>query len=167
MLDISRKIVREAHMEMNSSLKEGDILNISVSYDGTWQKRGHMSNLGIGIVIDVLVIDFEIFSKYCQNCTVTAKELGADSYEFSVWRNGHTFESDKNFEVSSGSMEMHAADIMWNRSIKECGMRYTSILSDGDSKSFLFLSENNVYGDDFKRGMFESHFEETWNCITQ
>nr|XP_042913580.1 uncharacterized protein LOC122273614 [Parasteatoda tepidariorum] len=149
MLEISRQIVRESHMSVDS-VNTTDILDISVSYDGTWQKRGHTSNLGMGIIIDVLtglVLDYEILSKYCQDCTVTASDLGAASAEFSIWQSAHQDECEKNFEGSSGSMEMHAAYVMWSRSVKECGMRYTSILSDGDSKTYQFLLENKVYGD--------------------
>ncbi|GFY02774.1 uncharacterized protein TNCV_3506541 [Trichonephila clavipes] len=46
----------------------------------------------------------------------------------------------------SSSMEMEAAAILWQRSIKECNMRYTCILSDGDSKTFQHLMSLNIYG---------------------
>ncbi|GFV68359.1 uncharacterized protein TNCV_576111 [Trichonephila clavipes] len=41
---------------------------------------------------------------------------------------------------------MEAAAILWQRSIKECNMRYTCILSDGDSKTFQHLMSLNIYG---------------------
>ncbi|GFS59943.1 uncharacterized protein TNCV_3957391 [Trichonephila clavipes] len=43
-------------------------------------------------------------------------------------------------------MEVKAAEILWKRSIKNCGMRYVSILSDGDAKTYQHLSSLNVYG---------------------
>ncbi|GFU28140.1 uncharacterized protein TNCV_346321 [Trichonephila clavipes] len=54
----------------------------------------------------------------------------------------------KNFDGSSGSMEMHAAYILWNRSISDCAMRYTTVLCDGDAKTHQHLNEKKVYGDD-------------------
>ncbi|GFW79433.1 uncharacterized protein TNCV_3459031 [Trichonephila clavipes] len=45
---------------------------------------------------------------------------------------------------------MHAALIMWRRSISDCQMRFVSMLSDGDSKTFQFLSDNKIYGSDIK-----------------
>ncbi|GFY31639.1 uncharacterized protein TNCV_4199501 [Trichonephila clavipes] len=126
---------------------------MSVSYDGTWQKRGHTSNLGLEIIIDILsglVLDFEVLSKYCHNCVVAGRDMGVDWAEFHIWQKGHTDECDKNFDGTSGAMEMHAALIMWRRSISDCQMRFVSMLSDGDSKTFQFLSDNKIYGSDIK-----------------
>ncbi|GFU88191.1 uncharacterized protein TNCV_845841 [Trichonephila clavipes] len=59
--------------------------------DGTWRKIGHASLYGIGIVIDVLtnlVVDFEVLSKYCHECSMVAKDLGEGSPEFLIWKSG-------------------------------------------------------------------------------
>ncbi|GFX93135.1 uncharacterized protein TNCV_4760141 [Trichonephila clavipes] len=45
---------------------------------------------------------------------------------------------------------MHAVLIMWRRSISDCQMRFVSMLSDGDSKTFQFLLDNKIYGSDTK-----------------
>ncbi|KAJ4436553.1 hypothetical protein ANN_16585 [Periplaneta americana] len=39
--------VRRAHMEVDSSISDSDVINIGVSYDGTWMKRGHTSKKAI------------------------------------------------------------------------------------------------------------------------
>ncbi|GFY17687.1 uncharacterized protein TNCV_1074221 [Trichonephila clavipes] len=130
-----------------------EIIDVSVSYDGTWQKREHTSNLGLGIIIDILsglVLDFEVLSKYCHNCVVPGRDMGVDWAEFHIWQKGHADECDKNFDGTSGAMEMHAALIMWRRSISDGQMRFVSMLSDGDSKTFQFLSDNKIYGSDIK-----------------
>ncbi|GFU86694.1 uncharacterized protein TNCV_2881141 [Trichonephila clavipes] len=65
-LEISRKVVRKHHEDLLGSAN--GVIDITVLYDGTWQKRGHSSLYGIGIVIDILtglIIDYEILSKYC------------------------------------------------------------------------------------------------------
>ena len=48
------------------------ILDIAVSFDGSWQTRGHHSNIGIGFVIDAstgAVLDYEVQSKLCRICS--------------------------------------------------------------------------------------------------
>ncbi|GFW78913.1 uncharacterized protein TNCV_2973021 [Trichonephila clavipes] len=97
MLEMSRQAAREAHVKVDASLKNLEIIDVSVSYEGTWQKRerGHTSNLGLGIIIDILsglVLDFEVLSKYCQNCVVAGRDKGVDSAEFHIWQKGHAEE---------------------------------------------------------------------------
>lgn len=41
-------------------------------------------------------------------------------------------------------MEVVAAENMWRRSLDH-GFRYTTVVSDGDSKTFLHLSEMNLH----------------------
>ncbi|GFS64115.1 uncharacterized protein TNCV_3944891 [Trichonephila clavipes] len=150
---MSRQAAREAHVKVDASLKNQEIIDVSVSYDGTWQKQGHTSNLGLGIIIDVLsglVLDFEVLLKYCQNCVVAGRDMGVDSAEFHIWQKGHVDECGKNFDGTSGEMEMHAALIVWRRSISDCQMRFVSMLSDDDSKTFQFLSDYKIYGSDTK-----------------
>ncbi|GFY11750.1 uncharacterized protein TNCV_1529421 [Trichonephila clavipes] len=153
MLEMSRQTAREAHVKVDATLKNQEIIDVSVSYDGTWQKRGHISNLGLGIIIDIicgLVLDFEVLSKCCQNCVVAGRDMGVESAEFHIWQKGHADECDKNFDGTSGAMEMHAALIMWRRSFSDCQIRFVSMLSDGDSKTFQFLSHNKTYGSHIK-----------------
>lgn len=149
----ARNIVRSKHEELDSSLQNNNIIDITVSYDGTWQKRGHTSLYGIGIVIDVLtglVIDYEVLSKYCPECVASKRDMGENSAEFDVWFQGHKSECSKNFTGSSNAMEMAAAEILWKRSVSTCGMRYVSILSDGDAKTYQYLLGMNVYGREIK-----------------
>ncbi|GBM55947.1 hypothetical protein AVEN_240559-1 [Araneus ventricosus] len=63
MLFSIRKNLKEAY---GSSNDDNDIVDIGVSYDGSWLTTVHISNIGIGRVIDLLtgfVIDFEVMSK--------------------------------------------------------------------------------------------------------
>lgn len=150
-LQMACKAVREQHEIVDPSLCTQDIIDIGVSFDGTWHKRGHSSLYGIGSVIDILtglVIDFTVMSKYCHDCTKTAADLNKDSAEYAIWHNEHLNSGlcEKNFDGSSNSMEMFAAEILWKRSIECCNMRYTTILSDGDAKTFSHLSKLKVYG---------------------
>lgn len=58
--------------------EEDGVYNISVIYDGSWQKRGHTSNLALGAIIEAetgCVIDYETLSKYCEMCTKKEHKL--------------------------------------------------------------------------------------------
>ena len=45
--------VRAEVLEANPDLDPHDILDVAVSYDGTWHKRGFVSNHGVGVVISM------------------------------------------------------------------------------------------------------------------
>ncbi|GFV98566.1 uncharacterized protein TNCV_1397851, partial [Trichonephila clavipes] len=107
--------------------------------------KGH-AGLELFALVTGLVIDYEILSKYCTECTAAVRDLSGDSPDFAIWCEGHKSECQINHTGSSSSMEMEAAAILWQRSIKECNMRYTCILSDGDSKTFQHLMSLNIYG---------------------
>ncbi|GFX84806.1 uncharacterized protein TNCV_125741 [Trichonephila clavipes] len=147
-LEISRKVVQKHNVDLLGT--SNGVIDITVSYDGTWQKRGHSSMYGIGIVIDILtglIVDYEILSKYCSECTTAKRDLGENSAEYSIWCKSHQEECSENYVGSSNATEIKAVEILWKRFIKNCGMRYVSILSDGDAKTYQHLSSLNVYGE--------------------
>lgn len=145
----------EVEIETESAEKEADnekIQNIGVSYDGTWLTRGYKSKHGVGCVIDVetgFVIDFDIMLKYCQTCANAVAELGEDSPEYGIWQHGHADYCQKNHLGSSGAMEISVAEKIWKRS-EEYGFRFTTMLSDGDSKTFNHLTDLHIYGTEYK-----------------
>ncbi|GBM49384.1 hypothetical protein AVEN_32515-1 [Araneus ventricosus] len=153
-LQVSLKIIRQKHNELASpSDKNEDIIDITVSYDGTWQKRGHTSLYCIAIVADILtvvVIDYEILSKYCPEYTTAKRDLGEHNVDFSIWYKAHKPESSENYVGSSNAMDVKAAEIFWTRSIENCSMRYMNVLSDCDSKTYQHLLELDVYDDGMK-----------------
>ena len=56
--------------DLRDALNQGELpeIYISVSFDGTWQKRGFISLHGVGIGIHILtglVVDFVVLYKYC------------------------------------------------------------------------------------------------------
>lgn len=131
----------------STSSDSSEYLDLSVSFDGTWHKRGFTSNYGVGIVIELytgLVVDFCVMSKYCHTCAITKSELGEESPEFHFWMEGHKDNCSINYTGSSPAMEVHAVETLWKRSL-DYGFRYTTILSDGDSKAFSHLQSLHIY----------------------
>lgn len=117
-----------------------------MSYDGSWQKRGFTSKDGIGCIIEVitgLVVDYEVLSKYCV-CERKKTEITEESDEFEDWYITHKPFCQANYSGSSPAMETEAAVRMWKRS-EDIGFRYTSVISDGDSKIYDQLLSVMVY----------------------
>ena len=117
-----------------------------VSVDGTWQKHGFSSLFGI---VDVIkyntgkVLDYKVFSKFCQECNVWEK-CDEGSVEYFSWKLNH---KDINFDGSAGAMEPAGFLQLFQQSLKY-NMRFSTFISDGDSKTFSTLSEAQPYGKD-------------------
>ena len=126
----TRDQIREAYSEIDPDVAdiiredENATINISVSFDGTWQKRGFTSRHGIGVCIDILtglVLDFEVLSSYCHACTLreSARRDGKITQEeFESWKETHV-DCAKTFSGSSKAMEQEAAKRMWARSVSQ------------------------------------------------
>lgn len=67
---------------------------------------------------------------------------------------------EKNYEGSSGSMEAFVAEVLWKRSVANCSMRFTAMLSDENSETFVNLSKQNIYnGTNVIKEEFINHVE--------
>ena len=143
-------VVRRAYRSLDTSIGVDDIINLTVSFDGSWMTRGHKSLYGIGCVVDVftgLVLDMAVLSLYCQRCAYASRRLGGKATAaFQDWFAVHEDECQQNYHGSSGGMEKAAAELLWRRSVDR-GFRYTTLLSDGDANTFKHLTGLKVYGD--------------------
>ena len=94
------------------------MLDVSVSIDGSWQKRGHQSHNGVIAMIEVftgLVSDFIALSNYCRECE-TGPNASDEGYR--AWYTSHRPKCQKNFEGTSGAMESEGAVILFQRSLE-------------------------------------------------
>ena len=69
--------ITAAYADMGVHPDASGILDIDVSYDGAWQRRGHSSHNGMGAVIDLITglpLDFEILSNFCLKCKIAAEK---------------------------------------------------------------------------------------------
>ncbi|KAH9383266.1 hypothetical protein HPB48_024383 [Haemaphysalis longicornis] len=118
--------------------------NIDVMFDGTWMTRGRSSHIGVGCIIEVytgLVIDHVVLSNFCLGCAIGPK---ASDEGYEDWLAEH--ECQRNIDCGAGRMEVEAALIMFKRSLSKNGLRYTTVMSDGDSRTMHGLKEEGVYG---------------------
>ena len=87
--------VKEAYVQFDPTICTAP-LSITVSFDGSWHKRGHTSMYGVAAVIDVLtglVVDYVVLSKYCHACGMKKTELGTDYEAFQNWHPFQIFPS--------------------------------------------------------------------------
>ena len=122
-------------------------LDISVSFDGSWHKRGRTSHNGIAAVIEIysgLVVDFVTLSNYCHGCEIGPKPEAANHAE---WERSHQANCQKNIHCSSQAMESEAALILWRRSEHLHNFRYMEMLGDGDGKAHTKVNAEKVYGE--------------------
>ena len=71
--EVVEKVAKTSMIEAAADLKqqEGEVLLV-ISFDGSWQKRGYSSLNGVATAISVTtgkVLDCEVLSRYCKNCT--------------------------------------------------------------------------------------------------
>lgn len=139
-----KTMVRSRNAKDSSVLDDDSVVDIKVSFDGTWQKRGHVSHNGVVTTIDALtgyVVDFEVLSNFCLGCKQGPKE-GEEGYE--EFMEKHICQ--RNTDVKSGAMESEGALKIWNRTVGS-NVHYVAMLSDGDSNSFKTVEDAKPYGE--------------------
>ena len=75
---------------------------------------------------------------------------GEDSDRFQEWMETHKESCAINHLGSSPAMECEGVLRIWKRSVETHHLRYTQMISDGDSKSLATLNEHQPYGEDMK-----------------
>ena len=140
----SLKAIQSAYKDPGELPDENGILDISVSFDGSWQRRGHASHNGVAAAIDLLTglpIDYEVLSNFCLKC-----KIAEDKPPNQQWQEKHADNCPKNFSGSSNAMEAECARRLWRRSVEKNHLRYTTMLCDGDSKSYDAVVADSPYG---------------------
>lgn len=148
-LERSRKAVVQFYAnELGRVPDENGILDLDVTFDGSWHTRGHKSLLGVGAIVDAntgLILDYETLSKFCVKCNMKMSALSKKKItqeEFDQWKEGHAPLCDINYKGTSGGMEPAAAQRMLQRSLQS-GFRYINIISDGDSSTIIAIKSLN------------------------
>ena len=128
---------------------EGTV-DIAVSCDGTWQRRGHQSLYGVETVISEetgKVLDYEMQSKFCFNCQAHST-WDRTTKKYQEWKEQQKEVCQINFVGSSESMEASGAVTLWNRSVELHNFCYTTFIGDGDSSSSKKVVESKPYRED-------------------
>ena len=101
------------------------VIDIIVTCDGTWSKRGFTATHGVVLVIaweTGQVIDYEILSKCCTACSRMKTKLGEDFAAFEEW-----WECEMSHHGSSPAIECTGALASWRRLEETRFLRYTEV----------------------------------------
>lgn len=123
--------------------------NVSVSVDGSWQRRGYSSHNGLTTVCSVKTgkcLDIEVLSNFCKGCCRLNK-LDKNSTEYIDKLAKHKPKCQLNHTDNAGSMEGAGALKIFNRSEDNSGLIYSEYLGDGDSSAYKTVSDSKPYGD--------------------
>ena len=108
-----------AYLHSLHSVAPDEVIDVAVTCDGTWSKRGFTATHRIVIMISWetgQVLDFEIKSKRCKACSVQREKMSEE--DFQKWWEGHALKCEFNHHGSSPSMEVEGASEIFKRS--EC-----------------------------------------------
>ena len=114
------------------------------------EQKGFHSYIGIIVVISWetgQVLDYEVISKRCNACKKQKTKWGEDSDRFQQWIKTYKESCAINHSGSSPAMECAGVLRICNRSVETRHLRYTQMISDGDSESLATLNEHKPYGD--------------------
>ena len=123
---------------------QGEMIgNVDVSVDGTWQRRGHTSKLGVVFVISVgtgEVLDYAVNSR-----------SKVDSDCFKNWFDSHKDTCAINHQGSSDAMETNGSIEIFLRSKEMHNLRHKTFVGDGDSSCFANVAKAcfEMYRDDY------------------
>ena len=78
---------------------------VAVSRDGTWQKRGHSSKIGVfAVSVRTEVLDYEVKSLICRECS-SHEHCDKQSPDYLAWKESHRRHCEVNHQGSSEEME--------------------------------------------------------------
>ena len=145
------KVVAEKSMvvAVNDLRKDADVIDIGVSVDGTWQRRGFSSLNGVVAAISIdsgKIIDVEPMSRYCRQCFVNTRLMEGDNNALELWKKNHKGYCKLNHQGSAPSMEPEGVKRIFERSMLKHNVRYMGFYGDGDSKAFANIE--NIYGNE-------------------
>ncbi|XP_014472349.1 PREDICTED: uncharacterized protein LOC106743225 isoform X2 [Dinoponera quadriceps] len=126
-------------------------IELTVSGDGTWKKRGFSSLFGVSTLIEKYsgkVIDAMVMNSFCGACNLWKKLKNTEPEKYEAWYADHESECSINHTGSSGKMEIDAIIAMFLRSIEKHGVKYLTYVGDGDSKTFNGILKAEPYGND-------------------
>jgi len=81
-------------VDLRCNATEGDLVDVRVSCDGTWQKRGFQSNNGIYVAISVYngkVLDLEVISRVCKAFVLRENLKTKNPIKYAEWQNTHIY----------------------------------------------------------------------------
>ena len=133
------------HNEFGDNI-DGKISSITISADGTWQKRGFQSLNGAVTIIATdsrKCVDYKVKSKSLQKCKYCEKSKHSNFEQYEYLMAQH--DCQINHIGSSGKMESDAVVECFQESIHFNKLRYVVYIGDGDTKSHAEVRKSVPY----------------------
>ena len=108
------------------------ITKVAVTVDGTWQRRGHCSKIGVVFVISVItgeVLDYVVKSLVRHECIYHQND-NKESDQYKLWVLSHQEKCCINHAGSSDTMEKDGAKEIFLRSMETRGLSYVNFIGD-------------------------------------
>ena len=135
-----RILVQEKTPENIVMVNGQEVTKVAVTVDGTWQRRGHKSKIGVVFLISVdtgEILDAIVKSLFCTECSKHDTSIPG----YNAWYEAHKLNCEINHTGSSASMETKGAMEMFRRSIENRQLMYNVFVGDGDSDCFGSVKE--------------------------
>ena len=146
-------------LRKNHNMDDSEFLEVTVSYDGSYQKRGGKSGGGFSrycvacaISVDTgKVLNYEIACdsfKMCIEKQLALREKRLDLAEHKIWKEMHESkcQAKEYGKYSSVALESKLAPVIFRKSIEQ-KLIYSTVIAEGDDKSINLLAENNIHGE--------------------
>ena len=139
---------------MNSAANDlrktpNDSTDISISNDGSWQRRGYSSMNGFVSTISMdtgKVLDIEAMSRFCKLCCIHEKLRKSNPEEYELWKAKHAATCRANYRVPLQTWKLKAQkESSIDRKIMGYGI--PKLFSDGDSKTFPAIQNTYMFGE--------------------
>ena len=152
-LEASRELVSlnfaAAAAELRVGARDDELVDMKVSCDGTRSKWGFTALYGVVVVASgdtSKVLDVELESKFCSVCS-ECRQMDETSQEFMDWWKVHQSEYGCNYIYigSSSGMESKGALCIWEQSVEKYKLCYTSLIADGNSKTYNLITEKKPH----------------------
>ena len=128
-------------------LNSDDAVDTAVSVDGSWQRRGYASLNGLVTAISIdsgKCLSYECLIKKCKSCQMWEAKKVQDRAGYEKYQRTH--ECPVNHEGSAASMETEGALKIFQKSVVELNLYFTTYIGDGDSKAYPAVSRAEPYG---------------------
>ena len=133
---VAETFTQEASVELHGTTPPDQIVDVDITIDGTWQKRGFTSMNGAVAAISIdtgRIIDVGVMSRYCQGCVNLRGTKCRESY---LYKSLKKHKCTINHEGSAPKMELDGVINFFERSTSKHNLRYANYYGDGDTKSY-------------------------------
>ena len=131
--------------EILDDYDDNAVCDTAVSCDGSWQRHGYASLNGLVTAINIdsgKCLSYQCLVKTCKACELWFQRKGTIEYENFIKEH----DCPINHEGSAVSMEAVGIVKVFQKSLVDLQLRFTTYIGDGDSKAYSDVVKADPYG---------------------